>query len=88
MASYEIEGKMEVICQPDAMVRRHMVRGFNEQVFYFESQDSADKIIQIKIDPESKDQFKIKEVWQLPGSRVVAFELDAENIQNDLKDEV
>ena len=79
---------MEVICQPDAMVRRHMVRGFNEQVFYFESQDSADKIIQIKCDPETKDQFKKKEVWQLPGSRVVAFELDAENIQNDLKDEV
>ena len=73
-------GKMEVICQPDAMVRRHLVRGFNEQVFYFERQDGADKIIRIKFDPENKNQFKKEEVWQLPGSRLVAFELDAENI--------
>ena len=62
MATYNLEdydaGKMEVICQPDAMVRRHLVRGFNEQVFYFERQDSADKIIQIKLDSETKDQLK------------------------------
>ena len=56
---------MEVICLPDVMVRRHMVRGFNEKVFYFERQDNEDRLMQLEIDSQNKDKIKIekKEVW-------------------------
>ena len=63
-----------------------MVRGFNEKVFYFEAQDNVDRLMQLEIDSQNKDKIEMKEVWQLTGSRVVAFELDTENIGNDLED--
>ena len=45
MASLNQMGEMfEIICQPDAMVRRHMVRGYDEKIFYCESHRSAEKI--------------------------------------------
>ena len=65
-----------------------MVRGYNEQVFYFETQEKTDRIIQLEFDPQIKNQIKKKEVWQLSGSRVMTFELDAENINDDLTDKV
>ena len=38
----------KVICEPEAMLRRHMVRGYNELIFYAESSGNNEKIYQIE----------------------------------------
>lgn len=77
----------KIICEPEAMVRRHMVRGYNEQVYFAESSGNAEKIFQIEFHPHFKNEITKKEIFQLAGSWLVAFEADGENIQNDV-DEV
>lgn len=37
----------KVIVQPEAMVRRHLVRGYNEKVFFAESVGNAEKIFML-----------------------------------------
>ena len=36
--------QFKIICEPEAMVRRHLVRGYNEKVFFAESSGNAEKI--------------------------------------------
>ena len=36
--------QFKIICQPEAMVRRHLVRGYNEKIFYAETSGNAEKI--------------------------------------------
>ena len=34
----------EVICEPESMIRRHLVRGYNEKIFFAETQGNTEKI--------------------------------------------
>ena len=34
----------KIICQPEAMLRNHLVRGYNETIFFAESQENYEKI--------------------------------------------
>lgn len=38
------KSKFEIISSPEQMVRRHMVRGYNEKIFFAESHGNAEKI--------------------------------------------
>ena len=45
------------------MVRRHLVRGYNEKVFYAESSGNAEKIQQLEFHPSKADEITKKEIW-------------------------
>ena len=78
----------KIICKPEAMLRRHMVRGYNEKIFYAESIGNAEKIYQLEFHHLQSNEISKKEIFQLAGSWLVALELDASNIQNDMDDDV
>ena len=78
----------KVISEPEAMLRRHVVRGYNERVFYAETSGNAEKIYQIEFHGSQTNQITKKEIFQLAGSWLVAFENDQENIENDAEEEV
>ena len=73
----------KVICEPEAMVRRHLVRGYNERVFFAESSGNAEKIYEIDWHNSKPNEVVKKEIYQLAGSWIVAFEADMDNIQDD-----
>ena len=77
-----------MICKPEAMLRRHIVRGYNEKIFYAESSGNAEKIQQIEFHGSKANQITKKEIWQLAGSWLVALEADTECIENDMEDGV
>ena len=77
----------KVICQPEAMLRRHLVRGYNEKVFFAESSGNAEKIYQVEFHNSKLGELTKKEIYQLAGSWLVAFEADSECIENDLEEE-
>ena len=70
-------------CEPNAMVRRHLVRGYNDQIYYGETSGNAEKIFKIELHASKVGEVTKKEIYQLAGSWIVAFETDCENIQND-----
>lgn len=35
----------KLVCNPETMIRRHLVRGYNEKIFYAESSGNVDKIM-------------------------------------------
>ena len=76
-----------IICEPAAMLRRHMVRGYNEKIFFAESSGNAEKIYQLEFHP-TKNELNKKEIYQLAGTWLVALEPDTENIQNDMENDV
>ena len=65
------------------MLRRHLVRGYNEKVFYAESSGNAEKIFQIEFHGSKANEITKKEIFQLAGSWLVAFEADGECIENE-----
>ena len=67
------------------MIRQHMLRGFNEKVFYAVTQGVNDKIMMISFDSGKKDTLKMSEVFTLTGGRLIQFENDNEHIQDDSK---
>lgn len=77
----------KVISQPEAMLRRHMIRGYNEKIFFAETAGNAEKIFQLELHNSMPNEIHKKEIYQLAGSWLVAFETDGENIQNDLENE-
>ena len=70
------------------MLRRHLVRGYNEKVFYAESSGNAEKIFQIEFHGSKANEITKKEIFQLAGSWLVAFEADGECIENDIEEGV
>lgn len=38
----------KVICEPKAMLRRHLVRGYNEKVYFAESSGNTEKIYELE----------------------------------------
>ena len=78
----------KMVCKPREMVRRHLVRGYNEVIYFAETTGKVDKISQIEFHPTKNNEILAKEIYQLPSAMLVAFEPDAENIGNDLEEEV
>ena len=70
-------------CEPNAMVRRHLVRGYNDQIYYGETSGNAEKIYKLELHANKVGEVTRKEIYQLSGSWIAAFETDCENIQND-----
>ena len=78
----------KIICEPEAMIRRHLVRGYNEKIFYAESQGNVDKIYELSFNNFIANQIDRKEINSLAGSRLVAFEPNTENQQDDADDTI
>ena len=76
-------------CQPTSMVRRHLVRGYNDQIYYAETsgKNAGAKIVRLELSANKIGEVKRKEIYDLPGSQIAAFETDCENIQDDSKEE-
>ena len=70
----------KLVCQPDTMIRRHLVRGYNEKIFFAETSGGVDKIFQIEFHPTKSHEITRKEIYQLAGGQLVAFESDGECI--------
>ena len=77
----------KIICKPKAMVRRHLVRGYNEKVYFAESMGNAEKINQLEFHRSNPNEITKKEIYQLAGAQLVAFEADPDHIANDFDDE-
>ena len=72
-----------LICEPETMVRRHLVRGYNEKIFFAESSGNVDKIFQVEFHSTKMNEIIKKEIYQLAGGWLVALEPDGECIEND-----
>ena len=59
------------ICSPEAMIRRHLVRN-SDKVYFAESLGNTHKIMQLTV--QSGNEITKKEVYQLNGSKLVAFQ--------------
>ena len=73
-------------CEPTAMVRRHPVRGYQDQVYFVETSGNSQKVYKLELHANKVGEVTKKEVYQLAGNRIAAFETDCENIQDDTKD--
>ena len=62
------------------MLRQHLIRGYSDKVFYAESNGNTEKIFQINLHSNKRDTVVKKEIYQLAGSWIAAFEPDCENI--------
>ena len=78
----------EVICEPESMIRRHLVRGYNEKIFFAETQGNTEKIQKLEFHQTKANSVIKNEIWTLTGSQLVAFEADGQNIGNDIEEEV
>ena len=76
----------KLVCPPESMVRRHLVRGYSEKVFYAERSGNVDKIQQVEFHPTKSNRITNKEIHQLAGGAICAFEPDGEWIQNDVEE--
>ena len=47
------DSQINLLCDTKCMIRRHLVRGYNDQVFFAESSGSTDKIYSVQMNPES-----------------------------------
>ena len=65
------------------MIKRDLLRGYNEKVFYAESRDGAEAIYRLKLSANLDEEVEKKEIHAMSGSRIVALEIDCENIQDD-----
>ena len=68
------------------MIRRHLVRGYNDQIFFAESGGASDKIFKLEMHPEVPGSVVKQEVFSLSDNWIVAIEVDYDNIQNDALD--
>jgi hypothetical protein len=62
------------------MVRRHIVRGYQDRLYYAETTGNSEKIYEITMHPSRTNETAKSEVFQLSASWIVAFEADFENV--------
>ena len=72
-----------MLCDKEELVRRYLVRGFQDRVFFAESKEGAEVIYRLKMSANLDEEVEKKEIYALSGCRIVAFEIDCENIQDD-----
>lgn len=53
----------KVICHPETMIRRHLVRGYNEKIFFAESSGNVDKIFQVEFHPSKPNEITKHEIY-------------------------
>ena len=53
----------KVISEPQAMLRRHMIRGYNEKIFFAETSGNAEKIYQIELHNSMANEVTKKEIY-------------------------
>lgn len=70
------------------MIKRHLVRGYNEKVYYAESTGSCSRIQQLSFHKSNPGEIANKEIISIAGSRLAAFEADGESTQNDIEEGV
>ena len=51
------------LCAPKAMIRRHLVRGYNEKVFFAESVGNADKLHELEFHKANPNEIVKKEIF-------------------------
>ena len=64
-----------------------MLRGYNEKIFLAEIFGNTSRISQIEMGSDKPGQIVKNEIFQITGSKIAAFELDTQNIQEDSGDE-
>ena len=77
---------VRVFCDSKQMVRRFLTRGYNDHIYYAESNGLSDKLIKITMNPDEPSSVIKQEVFSLPSTQIVAFDIDCENYQNDAND--
>ena len=70
------------VCESEKMLKREMVRGQGEKIFYCEVEGSQHSISEI-CNGSSRRVINKREIYQVPGARIVAFEADTENVAAD-----
>ena len=67
-------GIVKTVCDSPLMINRHMVRGMYERVYYADNL----KIIEIMLTSsnQEKNETSRREVYQLTGETILAFESD------------
>ena len=76
----------EIICEPEDMVRRHMIRGYNDKIFFAESSGNVDKIQKLEFHSSDENKITKQEVFQLSGTKLEAFEPDNALMADDMKE--
>ena len=74
-------------CEPTAMVKRHLIRGYQDQVYFSETSGNGEKIFKLELHAGKIGEVTKKEIYQLAGSWITAFEIDTENIQDDTEED-
>ena len=68
------------------MVRRHLVRGYSEKIYYAEQSGTTQTIQELAFHNHKPNETTKKEIFQLAGAKLVAFEADPEHVWDDFKD--
>ena len=55
------------------MIKRDLLRGYNEKVFYAESSENAEKIFKLEMHTRDRDTAVTKEIFALPSASLAAF---------------
>ena len=55
--------KFEILSEPEMMVRRHIIRGYNEKIFFAETHGNAEKIFEIYFHATQKNEVLTKEIF-------------------------
>ena len=50
-------------CEPNAMVRRHLVRGYNEQIYFAETSGNGEKIYKLEIHSSRINELTKKQIY-------------------------
>ena len=53
----------ELIVEPEQMLRRHIVRGYNEKLYYCETSGNVDKVCEIEFHPTKPNQIKKEDIY-------------------------
>ena len=48
--------KMAIVSKPKDMVRRHMVRGYDEKIFFCESNGTSETIVELELNSKQKNE--------------------------------
>ena len=57
------EDIFKIVCKPEDMIRRHLIRGYNEKIFYAESQGNVDKILKLEFHASKPDKITKLEIF-------------------------
>ena len=55
--------QFKIICKSEAMVRRHLIRGYNEKVYYAETVGNAVKIQELEFHKSHPNEITKKEIF-------------------------